>query len=287
MENALFSQEELDILLRPDRWRFVGSGFSPGVAAVRNARHEQWMVSHCHAHAHREMLFILSGEGFQGFMGMVFPSRPGTAFLFDAMQPHDIGYPPGQGQAVHLYTGFVHDRCMVRTLIVQRGGAFRERWKTLFSLPELGLASADALFVPASEKGMPPDMVRMRCASAAALALSGVVGKGFQPRQRPESLQEEVIAAISKHIRASAGRGCRLESLARIAGYSKYHFLRLFQQHTGMTLRQYVNLCREEACLRMAQEGATQKAMSAALGFAHPSAFARWKRRGGLGGKKG
>jgi transcriptional regulator GlxA family with amidase domain len=110
------------------------------------------------------------------------------------------------------------------------------------------------------------------------------VEKGCQPQAttRVESVQTDVIQTIVRHIHESQGRGCHLENLARIAGYSKYHFLRLFQEHTGMSLRKCVDEARLQAFRRMASAGMPLKVMAGELGFAYPSALCRWRRRQGL-----
>ena len=86
---------------------------------------------------------------------------------------------------------------------------------------------------------------------------------------------------IRRHIETANGKGCGLDSLARIAGYSKYHFLRLFHKHIGMTLHEYVDRCRRQAYRRLAADGLRQNAIADALGFAHPSTLTRWRKRMG------
>ena len=91
-----------------------------------------------------------------------------------------------------------------------------------------------------------------------------------------------MIKTIVRHIQESRGCGCRLESLARIAGYSKYHFLRLFQKHSGLSLQSCVNNSRAQAFRKMAAAGMPLRVISSDLGFAFPSALCRWRRRQGL-----
>jgi len=73
-----------------------------------------------------------------------------------------------------------------------------------------------------------------------------------------------------------------LTSLANIAGYSKYHFSRLFKQHAGVSLRECVNAARARGLRRMQAEGMSLRAIASKLGFAHASALCRWKRQQGL-----
>jgi AraC-like DNA-binding protein len=67
-----------------------------------------------------------------------------------------------------------------------------------------------------------------------------------------------------------------------MAGYSKFHFLRIFRRHTGRSPHAYVDECRREAWLTMSASGMRVAAMAESLGFSHSSAFGRWLKRQGL-----
>jgi AraC-like DNA-binding protein len=89
---------------------------------------------------------------------------------------------------------------------------------------------------------------------------------------------EEIIATVRAHLEETAGRGDTVESLARLAGYSKYHFLRLFKQHTGHTIHAYVDICRHAKMSTLEDQGLTRRRIAEELGFSSASAFLRWRR---------
>lgn len=288
METPLLDRASMRILLAPERWRLIGGGLEPEIPRVSDAAHRRWAARHTHAHANREILIILKGRRTLSVAGDLYAVRPGDVVVFDHMTPHDLGYPADGRTGEHLWIIFVQDRCVMRLLEIGGGRqGHREKWSLLWSLPELGLASADELF-PQPAPGLAGRAARVRCAAGIAFLAAALVRRALtpQPRANAESFQRDVIAAIQRHIRENAGRGCRLESLARIAGYSKYHFLRLFRRQAGVPLRAYVDQCREEAFGRMTASGARLKAVSAALGFAHPSALTRWRKRRRLDGAR-
>lgn len=284
MDNHLFSARHLSVLGNVEHWRFVASGLSQEVAPVRHRAHDAWARRHSHAHPHREALIILSGAGYHSFCGRSYPARPGTIFLFDAMEPHDLQYPPAHAPADHLWIHFVSGKCGASLLRVGEGrGGYRPAWCRWYALTELGLSAADMVF-PGNALSSPPEAVRRRCAAAIALLIASLVEKGYEtPRARPtKDFQAGIIQAIVRQIHESHGRGCRLESLARVAGYSKYHFLRLFKEHTGMSLRTCVDNSRVQAFRTMADTGASVRVMASQLGFTFPSALCRWRRRQGI-----
>jgi AraC-like DNA-binding protein len=282
MRNRFFPAETIPRLLTPQGWTVISSAFPPALRPVRNERYRRWAASHPHCHSHREILFILEGGGLQGFGGRFYPARAGTAFMFDAMEPHELGYPRGHPRAKHLWLVFVQDRCVAT--LYQVGGSrtrYTEQGRRLFSLQELGLASTDPLFPRPADPALPPEVRRMQVTAGLALLVARLLADGYAapPSGQARDFRGDVIAAIQRHIREANGRNCRVASLARIAGYSPYHFHRIFRAQTGLTLGHYVDRCRREAFARLAAAGLQQKAIAEALGFAHPSALTRWRKR--------
>lgn len=228
------------------------------------------------------MLLVLSGRGYQSLGGNVYPARTGTVFLFDAMASHDQGYPPHPAPAEHLWLAFVQDRvvAVLWRLGVGKTGSV-EQWRRWFSLGELGLASVSSLF---PGPGEPADAARARVFAGVAFLAAALVAGGDQPpaAEATRQLRDEVMTMIQRHIREAEGKGCRLDNLARLAGYGKFHFLRLFRAYAGMTPLQYAEGCRRKAYERLVAEGYRQNAIAESMGFAHPSALTRWRKRQGL-----
>ena len=128
--------------------------------------------------------------------------------------------------------------------------------------------------------GLPAELIRLRLLASLAEVVATLVEEGYRdtagdPQHR---FQREKIAAICRHIRKTGGADASLQNLAQIAGYSKFHFLRLFQRHTGQSIHAYVNQSRLLKVEAMLARGLILKTIAAELGFSCPAAFSRWYR---------
>ncbi|HYF51358.1 MAG TPA: AraC family transcriptional regulator [Planctomycetota bacterium] len=267
----------LRVLLEPQHWRLV-STFLP-----RDVRPVKRPGSHAaHAHPHQEFLIVLSGRGTYAHGKRVYPTRSGTIFFFDRNEPHDNGYSPDNQEAIHLWIMIVEDRAFARFTRIDDG-----RFSTYFDvvlLPhdtgvDLQRAITDARQLAADS----PGLARMRLLGTAAALCVRIVEAASQSAPRV-SLQEQAIDAIKQHIAHTAGAGVSLDQLARISGFSKFHFLRLFKRHTGQTVHAYINTRRRQVVNDLRRQAVSHKEISARLGFSCPAAFSRWwsKEKNGL-----
>ena len=91
-----------------------------------------------------------------------------------------------------------------------------------------------------------------------------------------ESFSHRVIRRITDHIALNGELNVNIDDLALMAGYSKYHFARLFRKHTGQTVHHFLDQCRLTRTVDMLAQGRRQKDVAAVLGFRHESSFCRW-----------
>lgn len=284
MRNRFFTRSMLDLLMQPERWTLVNAKFPCAVKPVRDPRHAAWSRKHTHTHDRVEVLFVFSGRGGIGYRGKVYPLRPGMVFFFAPQEAHDSALPEGTTVEDDLLIEIYRDRYIARLFDLH--GGFRQPWARLFVPEELRI-SPEAFFPqPGLDEGVPARVRRASLLSALALLTSALVERGYCPnalRERKEDFQREIIGAIEKHMRETVGRPNSIEALARMAGYSKYHFLRMFKQHTGKTVHQYVDACRALRASEMLAQGALKRDISRTLGFAHSSALTRWLRSHRLG----
>lgn len=86
-----------------------------------------------------------------------------------------------------------------------------------------------------------------------------------------------LIEPLYGHIESSQ---VNLASIASEAGYSKYHYIRLFKQQTGMTPWQYLlSLKMQRACRQLTGTGLPIGQIAAGLGFGDANYFSRAFRR--------
>jgi transcriptional regulator GlxA family with amidase domain len=103
-------------------------------------------------------------------------------------------------------------------------------------------------------------------------------GYGDIAADRHYHFQRNKMEAIRRHIQETGGVDASLDHLARVAGYSKFHFLRLFRQHTGRSVHECVNQSRLRKVEEQLADGLALKAIAVKLGFSCPAAFSRWYR---------
>lgn len=281
MKNALFDDESLEILLEPRAWRIVGSLLPREVEPVSNPRHRAWMAAHVDRHPAREVLIALKGRGVYGFRGEVYPCVPGTVFLFESYEPHDDYYAPGCPRMRHLWLYILENDLIARILDVE-GGRILSASNPSVILSGTGAA---ALLIAAwnelaAASHHPALFRRAKTVAALNVLIARLVEEGYATRPKPAAsdFAATVIATIRRHVERQAGRGVPLAEAARLAGYSKFHFLRLFKRHTGQTYHAYVDACRLTKARAMLDEGRRKKEIAEALGFSHASALLRWRR---------
>ena len=66
-----------------------------------------------------------------------------------------------------------------------------------------------------------------------------------------------------------------VDSLAAVAGFSKYHFLREFKRYTSFTVVAYLNIIRIERAKQMLNRGASVSETALACGFGNFSYFSK------------
>ncbi len=278
MENRLFDGEALAVLLHPERWHVVCSALPAETEPLEHARHRQWMRAHAHAHPHQEVMLLLRGQGLYGLRGQPYACAPGTLFLFDAHEAHDLGFPPWAAPMELLWMALLPGQCVARVTSVHDGVV--EDWRHGSLLLTEAEGGGTRLALP--EAGSPA-LARLRLVSAVSLLVSAIVQRGYRDAVEEEPLPQRMVHTVQRYIRETAGRGVTLDMLARISGYSKFHFLRLFRRCTGQTVHRYIDNCRLRRAREMLRHGRAKKEIAHALGFSCPAAFSRWWRAKGAG----
>ena len=284
MRNTLFTDEALNVIYRPLEWRIISSLFEPEASPVHDRGRLDWTLTHVDRHPIiREVLFSLDGDGFYGYKGEVYPCRPGTVFLFDTFEPHDSYYPSGCPRMTHLWISIFEGDVTVSALYVENG-----RLTSVFKRPVLlggnrvGAAGQlgscwDELKLSTS---LPAEFKRAKIVAALSALLLRVVESGYVQVSDTHSMasREELIAVIKRNIAEVGGCGVSLSQAAKLAGYSKFHFLRLFKKESGMTFHEYVDACRLKRLNDMLRSRHPKKEIAAALGFSSSSALLRWTK---------
>lgn len=270
----------LGVLQDPSAWQLVGTLLPGDVAPADNAKHAAWSATHMHRHPYREVMVALTGTGVYSHTGHAYPCRPGSVFLFDVQEEHDMGYPDFSTPMEHLWIAVAPGQYFARR---HRAGMPRGSAPVSGSvaLPQTGAEGClNACWSALRQTpGLPPAIIRGRLVGCLSLLLARIAESLLTPSAQDRvSAQRDAVDAVRRHLRRTAGSGDNLETLARLAGYSKFHFLRLFRSHTGQSLQEYVDACRDRRVSELTCQGYRRKDIAFELGFSCPSAFSRWCR---------
>jgi len=244
----------------------------------------EWLKSHSDAHPHREVVFCFAGNVIGSLNHRLYACQPGTFLLFDVGERHGQGYAPGSN-GVHLWIFFVQKRIIARLVTITNGRVSSFKRELLVDNPGLSnLLSQE--WGKLKDSTLDEDLKRQRLVSIFSLVFIELIESDLEEDDKlagdpatPDRRQRNIIRLIEEHIRNTSGSGLNIEKLARISGYSKFHFLRLFKQKTGYKVHDYINLSRVSRITEMEAQGARQKEIAAALGFSCSSAYSHWRQK--------
>ncbi|MFZ2654025.1 MAG: AraC family transcriptional regulator [Victivallales bacterium] len=214
--------------------------------------------------------------------GQIYPATPGTIFLFDSYDAHDRFYSPATENVVHLWIFFLKPRAIARILHVNRGKLVNAGKGELILENSRICDMFDQEWGGMKSSVLDADLKRRKMLSLLSLFFLGIVEQdmaGNTAESGDENPQAKIIHAIHEHICTASGKAMTVEKLARIAGYSKFHFFRLFKKHTGQNVHDCINVSRLKKAEEMLKGGFLQKQISSELGFSCPAAFSNWYAR--------
>lgn len=145
---------------------------------------------------------------------------------------------------------------------VTRGGSVLEKQSLLVQAAELLLARHCL-----ADHAMPPG-------HAPCTPGQGAPPPPSAPSATPAETTE-VVEAVRRHLRDHVADPVRLDDLARLAGRSRCHLLRMFQQATGLPPHAYQTQLRVNAARELLAAGHAISRVAAETGFADQSHFSR------------
>jgi AraC family transcriptional regulator len=200
---------------------------------------------------------------------------PGGILLGNAGACFECGHEHGTGDRCLAFS-FAPD--VLEAIVADVPGARR----TSFAVPHLPplpaliplLATAEA--AREQEDAAELEHLALRLAAAVAAALAG----SPRPTNAPSHRDERRISDALRRIEAGAHEPLALAELAREAGMSPYHFLRVFRQVAGMPPHQLVLRTRlNRAAVRLRTSDEPISAIAFDAGFGDLSTFNRRFRR--------
>lgn len=91
----------------------------------------------------------------------------------------------------------------------------------------------------------------------------------------PTNVTPMSIEAVIKRIKEHPEESHPLDEIAAMAGYSRWHFLRLFQKETGLTPHAFVIVCRLRLLRSLLRTNTSTSAVAVSVGFSDQSHMQR------------
>lgn len=281
---------DLDALIREclnaqADWRIISPFITPDVQPVAARDHVDWLKGHEHSHSHVEIQFVLRGRRTVSLNHQVYPSFPGCVFVFDENTVHDAKYPPkSSGDSLDLWI-YAFDEIFWASLLWTERGRLKPIDRRVFAASGLEMSTyvrgPTRLLRASSESDEVKRRALVNVLSWLLFALLASNAKDASSLDRSER-QALIMAGVQAHIETSIDDDLSVDALAAMTGYSKYHFIRTFRKHVGLTPLECVNETRKAKVMKWRKEGLLDKEMAARLGFSSHTAFSLWLKKHGL-----
>ena len=279
MENRFFSASALEVLLDPSRWTVFAPYCEPPIEAVSAPEHEAWMATHSHDHGHVEVMVVLRGEGHHGYRGRVYPFSPGTVFCFGPGERHDVMMPDWAPETDLLWVNVTAQGFAARLMSFRRPLHGRQGQPGhLLMAEDTGLLGPNPLLHLRAIERSRPAVRGLRVRAGLELLIAAIVEHGFEPPSSDaQPRAHRVIRMVEDYIN-EVGGATNIDECARLAGYSRAHFLRLFREQTGSHVKPYIDACRLAKTAELERRGYKHRQIAEHFGMS-PSSFSRWYRR--------
>ncbi|GEM_PF-5442013 len=276
MKNRYFTDEMLEVIGHPERWKIVSSSLPVESPTIQNERHRNWMRTHSDSHPAREALVCFSGKAYCGFKDKIYLCDSGTIFFFDSFESHDRLYPSHYPDSVHMWLIFLNNMTIAHLYDIRRGKS-----STVASFLLKGDPAAVSFvrtWDSALEGKLPESFQRSKIISFFSTLLLHIAEKGYFEDKPKETLdyKDEIFESIMQNIRTTGGHGFNLAKTAKLAGMSKYHFHRLFREYSAETLHSFVDKARLKKVSELRKKGMNMTEISNELGFSSLSVLLRW-----------
>ena len=271
-------------LLKPQEYRIVVSGYADTGCSVRNATPEELKSLAVHADSNtREIMMVLDGECEILIGDRMVSGSSGTLMLVNAGERHQWGYPPNSRPSRHIWITF-WPHYINFSLLSDSGSTQRSmpifrnyRYFDQYIINSV-FRTWDALLAgDTSEENLAEFKALIRLLSV-KLAKMYDDAVAEESRLSAAERRGKKISRVMRYIEVQSGRNCSTGTLARLAGYSRTHFVRLFRDYVGCSVLDYINGQRR-ARYQALHDHAPLKSVAEQLGFHSEAAFIHWRKQ--------
>ncbi len=277
----IFDEASLRIMLDSKCWKLACSQLPIETAQLSTAQHDRWLEKNTDKHPHREILLALKGNSFISLNSTSYLCSPGSLFLFDEFEAHDRSYSSMNEDIDHLWMYLFENRIAARIVSV-RNHRFEYSGHKLIIEDKNLIPLMFEVWDSLKSSKLPDGLKRKKLVAVISLFMLELTERDLSCGGKAgsaKSYQHQTIDMIKEHILHTSGKSLTIDKLARIAGYSKFHFLRLFKRHTGKSIHEYINAVRISKVTSMLKNGYSKKEIAEKLGFSCASSFSNWFRK--------
>ncbi|MEP3244683.1 MAG: AraC family transcriptional regulator [Sneathiella sp.] len=252
-----------------DQFQFYNSQYVEGITLLE-ARMDRFAYPR---HAHEEYSFGVTLAGDQAFFsrGAYHVSEPGNVILFNPEDIHD-GSAGGEEELHYLMLYLSADILHPHLQSSGWSGGADFRLSDLVSA-DTGIYEALLSLAGCVRGGVTDGFEQERCLHNLALSLAR--SEGAELHRISEGRKDSVLNKARDYIQANIRHDISLDDLGQELNMSKFHFLRLFREQTGITPYQYVLSCRVEQARKALHGGETVSDIACDYGFFDLSHFNR------------
>ncbi len=277
----IFDKASLRIMLDSNCWKIACSQLPIGTPQLSTEQHDKWLKKNVDKHPNREILLALKGNSLNSLNGTSYLCSPGSLFLFDKFEAHDHAYSSMNENIDHLWLHLIEGKIVARIASIRNNRLDYSGHDLIIennNLVSLMVELWDSL----KNSTFSDDLKRKKLVSIISLFMVELVERDLNYGNtvgRAKTYQAQTIDMIKEHIVNTSGKSLTIDKLARIAGYSKFHFLRLFKQHSGKSIHEFINTVRVSKVKNMLTSGYSKKEIAEELGFSCASSFSYWFRK--------
>jgi len=245
-------------------------------SVARTSRSYQlWMCENSHLHAFSEIVVCLEGTHFYGVNGQALAMGPGSIVLIPQNMAHDSWYSVHHDACTDLWLHFLpHGYVTLNTVRHEpaKGPAISS-----LACPDPGLLSDfNRAFSLIHQSPVENGTVSRRASAFLLYMLHSLFEKLVEgKRVRKTSDETPIIKSIKEYATNHLTDRLTLEELARVAGFSPFHFHRIFARSEGVTPRHFIETKRIQHACRLLKEGRSITSAGLDSGFATCSQFDR------------
>lgn len=258
-------------------WDDVISSLRIATALERPPRAlKQWMKANTHEHIFDEVVVGIQGEHLYGVDGQAARMAPGVVLNLTRGRPHDKWYGPEHASCIDFWLRFLphgqvhmnlvvhqpHTELIAVPVSVPEGEAFREMGRLG------GLLNG---YATTKE----PDLARQ--STFYLLYFLTYFLRRLSNRNLSQEKMDEsaIVRGVRQYAVENLTEPLALKDLAKAAGYSPFHFHRMFVKAEGITPREFIENKRLELACSLLRQGSSVTAAAFDSGFVSSSQFAR------------